>query len=628
MRYYISSILGLLLVLQSLEAYSQSRAERLYHRAMYAFSQKKPAEAVSLLQKALDLQPDFINASSSLGEYFFKQHDFLAAKQVFAHAYQYNKSFAYPYAKTLVYCSEIATALPIIQSYQNTKRKEWKDLLTQASFIKQAMRSSHRDSVFNLQRPNPPDPEMFPWITADSSKLFFTRRINNIDDDFYTTTVDSCGGWFTGRNLGRPPNSLDNEYAQMISADGHYLFYTKCENRSKNGWAQGGCDLYISYRVHKDTAWSPPESFGATINQPGYEGMGCLSADNRTLYFISDREGGYGGKDIWCARFENGLWQAPENLGPQVNTAFDELAPYLFMDNQTLFFSSNRPQSFGGYDFFHTKKKDHKTWTEAENIGAPLNTPFDEISLCITPDGSTVYFASDRDSVAGNYDLYHSLLAEKYRPVATTLLKGYVHDSLSKQKLNYARIHIYDAQTGDEVFTVLSNKGDGSYSITLPSNKNFTTITKRFSYHTQTDTLRSFRDSSQKILYQNIALLPDDYVFPTKDSLIYTIHYIKNISHPSPEDQEALQDKLEPWLQDADKISFFINGYTDNTGTPLLNEQLSYERANIIAESIMRLGFYPSQIQATGWGEAQPLAPNDTEDNRYTNRRVEVIIRK
>ena len=173
---------------------------------------------------------------------------------------------------------------------------------------------------------------MFPWISHDQRTLYFTRRMNNTDEDFFTTSVDSCGGWFTGTNMGSPPNTLNQESAQMISADGHYLFFMQCENRSINGWGQGGCDLYMAYRA--DSVWSVPQSFGATINTPGYEGMPCLSVDNRDLYFVSDRAGGFGGLDIWIAKFRNGLWQQPVNAGSQINTAGNETAPFLHYRDQ------------------------------------------------------------------------------------------------------------------------------------------------------------------------------------------------------------------------------------------------------------------------------------------------------
>jgi hypothetical protein len=116
---------------------------------------------------------------------------------------------------------------------------------------------------------NTPQPEMYPCISADTETIYFTRRMNGIDEDFYKAQLDSCGGWLYARNLGTPPNTSAQEASQMISADGHYLFFMRCETRSENGWANGGCDLFMAYTA--DSTWSIPQSFGATINTPGCE---------------------------------------------------------------------------------------------------------------------------------------------------------------------------------------------------------------------------------------------------------------------------------------------------------------------------------------------------------------------
>lgn len=611
-------------------AFSQSntRAKKHYDQAMFYQYRKEYDKARDAMGKAIADDPSFTDAQSTLAEWYFSDHQFLKAKNVLENAYRSNKAFAYPYAKSLVYTGNAAMALPIINAYSNNGRKEWMLLKQQALFVEQALNTPIKDTIYNLGRPNTSDPEQYPWITADSNKLYFTRRISNIDNDFFVTTVDSCGGWFTGNNLGRPPNSLDQESAQMISADGHYLFYTKCENRSQNGWAQGGCDLYMSYRVSDDSAWSVPQSFGATINTPGFDGMGCLSADNRTLYFVSDRQGGFGGLDIWMSKFENGLWQAPHNLGASVNSAGDETAPYLHIDNETLYFSSNGRTGMGGYDFFISRKINDTTWSEAKNLGYPINTAYDEASLCLTNNGATMYFSSDRDSAAGNFDIYIAALPVALRPIPVAILKGYVYDSLGKQRLNYASITIQDAATGRQLYHFLSNRGDGSFMITLPVGKSYICHTDRVSYMDGNDMVDLTTSFANDHYEYNIALLPSDYVAPVNDSLVYTVHFPRNSTTLSDSDKNMLINTLLPWMENTGGTLLFVNGYTDNTGTPLINEQISYTRANAVAKILMTLGFDELNIKSQGWGEANPVAPNDTEENQNLNRRVEIIIRR
>lgn len=611
-------------------AFSQTNAhaKRLYNEAMWYRSQKNYNAANKTMEQAIKQDPSYTDAQSTLAEWYFSQHKFEEAKAVLTNAYHYNRSFAYPYAKSLVYTGNAASALGIINAYLSTGRKEWQQLLKQTLFVQQALKNPVKDSIRNLGRPNTPDAELYPWLTADSSKLFFTRRINNIDEDFFLTSLDSCGGWFTGTNLGKPPNSPDQESAQMISADGHYLFYTKCDNRSQNGWAQGGCDLYMSYRVHEDSVWSVPQSFGATINTPGYEGMGCLSADNRTLYFVSDREGGFGGLDIWMSHFENGKWQAPKNLGSSINTAANETTPFLHIDNQTLFFSSTRPEGMGGSDLFMSRKINDTTWNAAINAGFPINTAYDEASACVSGDGSTLFFSSDRDSLAGNFDIYEMQLPQTMRPYPVAVLKGYVYDSLSKNRLNYAVMNIKDAGTGTELFNFQSNRGDGSFMITLLTGKKYLCHTDRVSYKDGDDTLDLTKARANEQFQYHVALLPYDYVAPVHDSLIFTVHFKKNVTTVNDSLKLALVQALMPWLENKESTLVYVNGYTDNSGTPLINEQISYTRSGVVADIVLALGFYEINVKAQGWGEANPVAPNDTEEHQDMNRRVEIVIRR
>ncbi len=621
-------ILGIWLLCFSTDTIAQTQADAYYAWVMNFQAKKNYTKAREEMGKLLQRFPTYTAAYSTLAEWYFTDHQFAKARDVLAKAYAFNKEFAYPYAKSLVYTGNAETALSIINAHLSSNRNEWQFLQRQAMFVASAINHPVKDSIYNLGRPNTSDPELYPWITADSTTLFFTRRISGMDEDFFYSTIDTCGGWFTGTNLGRPPNTLDQESAQMISADEHYLFYTKCDTRSENGWALGGCDLYMSYRVAKDSPWSVPEGFGATINTPNYEGMGCLSADNKTLYFVSDRAGGFGGKDIWMSRFENGLWQIPQNLGANINTPFDEAAPYLHIDNQTLYFSSNGHPGMGGSDFFMSRLQQDTVWTKAVNLGFPINTAADELGICLTPSGKHAYFSSDRDSSAGNFDIYHMQLPIRLQPLPVAILEGVVQDSIEKSTLNYARMSIVDAASQKEMYNFLSNKGDGSFMCTLPLGKWYYIKTLRFGYSETTDTINLMDVQANDRLVHNVSMLPYDYIAPVHDSLILTIYFPKNVTTLSDSVKQVLLEAMNPWMDNIQSTAFFINSYTDNSGTPLINEQISFNRATTVANYIIAMGAYDMNVHPQGWGEANPLYTNDTEEGKNANRRVEVIIRR
>lgn len=606
-----------------------ARALSFFERAMRYEAKNEHAAARAEMEKAIQDYPAYAEAYSILGGWYFRDHQFQQSAAVFRKAYLglpgRSAQFAYPFAKSLIYSGNAQEALSVINNMASGS-EEWRKLHAQAVFVLQGRKQAWRDTVLPMGPAiNTGDAEMFPWISTDERQLFFTRRRNKADEDFYLARMDTCQEWYTAINMGSPPNTPNQEAAQMISADGHYLFFMKCENRSENGWTAGGCDLYMSYTA--DSIWSVPQSFGATINTPAYEGMPCLSPDNRALYFVSNREGGYGGMDIWVSHFENGLWQVPRNLGPTINTSGNETAPFLHIDNHTLYFSSDGHPGFGGSDLFMSSKATDTSFVTPVNMGMPINSPADETSLSISIDGKTLYFSSDRDGVAGNFDIYKIVLPEKLQPIPVNIVKGYVFDSLAGSRLNHASVYIRDMYTGEDLYHFNSNRGDGSYMITLITGKKYLVHTDRISYQDGNDTLDLTQYERKEPIYYNIALLPADYVAPVDDSLLLTIQFPINSQKLTERDKALIREALEPWLYTPGTV-FFINGYTDNTGTPMINEQLSYQRAQIVSQELQALGVDELSMQVKGWGEANPIVDNTTDEGKDQNRRVEVIVRR
>jgi outer membrane protein OmpA-like peptidoglycan-associated protein len=606
------------------------RAQKDFDRAMEYKAKKQQANANEYMRYAIKEYPAYIDAYSTLGQWYYDAHQYKEAAELFTSASRNckdgYKAFAKPLVKSLLNCYNPEGALLILAGYTPAKDNgEWKKLREQALFMQQALRNPNTDSPIHLSaRVNSKDPEMYPYISSDTQTLYFTRRVNGIDEDLYRSKADTCGGWLYARNLGSPPNTSALEAAQMISADNHYLFFTRCDNKSENGWDQGGCDLYMAYTG--DSIWSIPQSFGATINTPDYQGMPCLSADNRELFFVSDKPGGQGGFDIWVSRFEDGLWQDPKNLGPNVNTPGDETAPFLHIDNNTLYFASNGHTGMGGSDIYMCKRINDSTWSKPINLGYPINSMADEISASITIDGKRIFFASDRDSVSGNFDIYEAKTPTALQPQPVVILKGYTYDSLTKEKLNYGSVYINDDK-GNQLFHFVSNRGDGSYMITLPVGKKFVYNAGRMGYMDITDTMYFTKEQAFQTIKYNIPLLPQGYEKPINDSLLLTIHFARNMATLSDSDKANLVHVLDPWLLQKDFV-LLVNGYTDVSGTPIINEQLSFMRAGLVTQAITDLGVDPTAIQSKGWGEANPVAPNDNEENMTLNRRVEIIIRR
>jgi outer membrane protein OmpA-like peptidoglycan-associated protein len=611
-------------------AFSQAplRAQQYFERALRAKAFREDDKATENMLNAIGEYHAFAEAYSMLGEWMVEKRRYPEAIQLFTTASKNcpngNKIFAKPLAKSLLNNHDHKAALELINTYGTKNDKDWEKMRKQAGFVAQAMNKKLKDTIINSGYGiNSPKAELFPCVSADTNVLYFTRQTNELDHDFFRATADSCGGWFYARNIGEPLNTNNQEFAQMISADGHYVFFTRCENRSENGWGQGGCDLYMAYSP--DSVWSIPQSFGATINTPSYEGHGCLSPDNRQLFFASNRPGGYGGMDIWVSRFEDGVWHQPQNLGPQINTPGEEAAPFIHTDNKTLYFASDGHTGMGGTDLFISKRVNDSTFSKPVNLGYPLNTTANETSFYVTVDGKKAYFASDRDSVQGNYDIYEIKMPEQLQPQQIAFVRGYVFDSISKDRLNYASIYVRDAATGQDLYHFTSNRGDGSFMIALPLGKKYAFHSDRIGFLDAADTVALTGYKTGQEVRRNIALLPQDYQKPIVDTIIAVIYFPRNMASLSDSDKTVLQKAIEPWV--GKDILVMVNGYTDNTGTPLINEQLSYTRAGLVSKEIQKIGVGSSAVRAHGWGEAEPIATNDTEEGRTQNRRVEVIVR-
>lgn len=629
-------ILIFALLMVSIAALSQVPDEAVskYQQAQKYRLKKQDSLAYIAMNEAIKQAPTYADAYSTLGAWYFTDRKYAAATDVFVRASRSCKNgqtaFALPLARCLLYDYKPTQALQLIVSHTQSGKanKEWETLRKQAVYMQKALANPLKDSVTNLGvRINTRYPELHPFISADTMQLYYTRMVNNVDMDCYRTAVDSCGGWFSGGNLGAPTNTMNHEAAQTVSADGHYLFYMRCENRSDNGWDQGGCDLYMAYTA--DSVWSIGQSFGATINTTAYEGMPCLSPDNRDLYYVSNREGGYGGLDIWVSRFYDGLWQQPRNLGPEINTAGDETSPFIHIDNRTLYFSSTGHPGMGGADLYYCRRVNDTTWSAPVNLGYPINSTGNEGSISISIDGTRAFLASDRDSLSGNYDIYETKLAAHLQPVPVAVIKGYAYDSLEKSRLNYASLIINDVRTGEQLYRFVTNRGDGSFMLTLPTGKKYAYVADRVGYMEKADTLSLIDvvpDVANPIEY-NIPLLPHGYSAPIHDSLILTINFPINSASLTDSAKALIQQAMEPWLQETGFV-MLINGYTDNTGTPMINEQLSAARAKLVAEEMAGYGLSEFNMTTQGWGEAAPVASNDTEIGRDLNRRVEVIIRR
>ncbi len=328
-----------------------------------------------------------------------------------------------------------------------------------------------------------------PSITADGRTLIFTSRrpgkSSALDiegdkkyyEDIYISRWDSVKKtWADAELVPGAINTEGHDACTSISPDGKAIFVYRNDTE---GESRGG-DIYFS-KLSSSGKWGSPVTIGKPINTTFFEGGACISPDGSMLYFVSERpEGGFGHADIYVSKRKSRTeWDVPVNLGPDVNTTEDEGGIFLAADGKTLFLSSNGYNSMGGYDIFKTVNENGK-WSKPVNLGYPINTLDNDMSLTLSVDAQAGYFTSDRKGGKGDLDIYKVDLSNY--PILEKDMKAKVIDSMAILKGTIfnatdgsameAEIVYYD-QNGTKIGSTLSNSGSGDYFITILAGKTY-----------------------------------------------------------------------------------------------------------------------------------------------------------
>ena len=314
--------------------------------------------------------------------------------------------------------------------------------------------------------------EYNPVVSADESVLAFTA-LRPADGRSSTTgkmveeiliSYNNSGTW----SVPEPVEvQTDNNYGTAgISSDGHEMLVFIGDRRNGS-----------LFRIRKEgNNWSRPTALGANINSGQLETTASLTPDGNTLYFASNRPGGYGGLDIWKSqRQTDGSWGRPVNLGPTVNTRDDEDAPFIHPNNEILFFTSTGHAGMGGSDIFKTTLVDG-TWTAPVNMGYPVNTTANDGYFSLIADGSRGYFSSDRKGGAGGHDIYMMNMPDDFETIPLTMIKGRILDAATLKPIP-TRISMIEVSTGQKLeYVYHPSRETGDYLVILPPNRNYDMI--------------------------------------------------------------------------------------------------------------------------------------------------------
>jgi len=607
----------------------KKKAMELYDKALAQAQDGRFKEGIQILNEAVKIDPGFLDAYLSIAGMYGELKDYQnsienynKAKSIDAN---YFKDYNLPYSINLAGKGEFEQALAAVNEFlaipdlnaSSRKAGEYrqKSYSFAIEYTRQKPSGDYKFEPVNLgDNVNSKVSEYFPTITIDGRQLVYTRRVNNFNEDFFGAELTD-NTWGMSKGLPGDINTNQNEGAQNISQDGQWLIFTGCNFAE----GMGSCDLYISYLTPE--GWSAPENLGSNINSDAWESAPSLSPDKRDLYFSSNRPGGYGSSDIYLShRLSNGRWTEPENLGPEVNTAGNESCPFIHSDNQTLYFTSNGHLGYGGDDLFMTKKGPKNIWSQAVNLGYPINTIENEGSLVVAADGKTAYYASDRSDSRGGLDIYSFELRNDVRPAKTLWVKGKVFDKKTSKGLPSA-VELTDLST-QEVLSRVQTDETGSYLITLPVGKDyaFNVNRKGYLFFSENFSLsHKIPDSTYNIDIPLQALEANAAI------ILRNIFFDVNRYDLQPASTSEL-DKVVMLLKENPTLKIQISGHTDNVGKPADNLKLSNDRAQSVVKYIVTKGIDIKRLSFRGFGADQPIASNESEEGKAQNRRTELKV--
>lgn len=503
---------------------------------------------------------------------------------------------------------------------------------------------------------NSPFPDYSPIITADESFMVFTSKRDNttggkIDsrigkyfEDIYFS-IRNNKQWTTALNAGKPLNSEAHDATVGMSPDGQKLL-VYYDNKKNSG------DIYLS--TLKGEQWSKPRNIGDNINTEFHEAVACFSPDGRSLYFVSNKPGGFGGSDIYVSHLivnkKKEEWGPAVNLGSVINTPLDETGVFMSPNSRTLYFSSKGHNTMGGYDIFKTEYSGI-SWSEPENIGFPVNTPDDDVFFSISANGKYGYYASVRPEGYGDLDIYRisflgpekprinsnednllSVIKEPVKakviepavdtkPQKLTIFKGTIIDEITLLPIE-ATIELTDNVKNTNIASFESNAKTGKFLVVLASGKNYGIAVQAEGYLFHSENFDIPDTANYKEVYKEIKLKK---IAVGSKIILRNIFFDFDKSTLRPESSAEL-DRLIKLLTDLPKMKIEISGHTDNKGSSDYNKKLSYERAKTVVDYLVTKGITPNRLTYNGYGFDQPVATNDTDEGRQLNRRTEFKI--
>jgi len=527
---------------------------------------------------------------------------------------------------SLLICIHYATAQLSVHDTAGGLIEQKEKIITAATIVK----------IENLgEKINTELAELRPTISADGNLLFFIcenhpkntryRSIRNSQDIWYAFR-DEDGKWGEAYHMDYPLNTYYYNAVFWVSPDNNRILI-------RNAFIEGdyvGNGVSMSY-LRKDGNWSKPNALKIKNYEKydrGAQNGATMAHDGQTLLlYMTEQKGGVLNDLYVCFLKKDGTWTEPKTLGKKISMPqYDEMTPYLAADGVTLYFSSNRPGGLGDNDIWMTKRLDStwQKWTDPVNLGAPINTPEWDAFFTLDAGGEYAYLTSSAETY-GESDIVRVKLLEKEKPDPVVLVSGNVYNKKTNKPLSASLIY-ETLPEGTEAGNAISNPEDGSFKIVLPYDKNYMIRATADKFFAQSENLNldSLIQAGYKEIHKDLYLVPIEIGQVVR---LNNVFFDFDKWDLRPESFVEL-DRVVTLLKDNPAIEIEMSAHTDSRGSDDYNFKLSDNRARSVMEYILSKGIATTRIKSQGYGETKPVAPNDTDENRQLNRRVEFTILK
>ncbi|NLL27735.1 MAG: OmpA family protein [Bacteroidales bacterium] len=605
------------------------KALREYAEGMTFLDGYKYQEAEKAFIKSIELDKKFIEAYIMLATLYEEQKKYSESLEYYDKSFQLDEKF---YPKNFFYAGNLALkigeyekALSYFNSFLNSKAVMPASKIQADRAIKVCKFAI--DQIKNPKDFNPKSigsgintekSEYMPVLTADESTIIFTKELEHpettnpsgLQEDFYISKYVD-GEWTVAVPLSNNLNTPGNEGAHTISPDGKTIYFTACDRKD----GKGSCDIYMSKWKNGD--WDTPVNV-SEINSRFWDSQPSISPDGKTLYFTSSRSGNI---DIYVTYLnDNGKWSTPTPLPKNINTPDEDMSPFIHPDGKTLYFASSGHIGMGGLDIFYTKLNDDSTWTDPVNIGYPINTYKDEAFLFVSASGEKAYFASGELN-ENNMDIFYFDLYKEARPDAVTYLKGVVTDMKTQNPI-VASFELTDLKSG-KIIANSNSDSQGAFLLCIPTGRDYmlNVSKEKYLFYSENFNLDGIHSKTEPFL-KNIALQP----VSTGEIVVLNNIFFDTDKYDLKEESFIELEKLKTLLLNNPQMKIEIRGHTDNTGSKQHNQILSENRAKTVVNYLISKGIKPERIQSKGYGDTIPRATNDTPEGRALNRRTEFKV--